>query len=91
MAEATGNDCLASSILRIQSISAYWQDDLAHTLSLSVQASAIKGSMLDMERVIGCAILQGLVLFAAHLLPGGPVVRFFGGKGIMWQVAGSAM
>lgn len=64
VAESIGNDYLAASILHIQSISAYWQDNLSGALALSAQARAIKEAMLDVEGVIGCDILQGLVLSA---------------------------
>ena len=69
VAESIGHDYLAASILHIQSISAYWQDNLAHALALSQQARAIKEAMLDVEGVIGCAILQGLVHSALGNLP----------------------
>ena len=64
LAEAAGNDYLFSSILHIQSITGYWQDNLAHALALSARARAMKEAMLDVEGVIGCDVLQGLVLSA---------------------------
>ena len=69
VAEAIGNDYLTSSILHIQSISGYWQDNLADALALSMRARAMKEAMLDVEGVIGCDILQGLLLSALGDLP----------------------
>lgn len=64
VAEAMGNEYLVASILHIQSITCYWHDNQAKALALNIRTRAAKEAMLDVEGVIACDILQGLVLTA---------------------------
>ncbi len=64
VAQAIGNDYLASNALHYLSINDYYHNDLAQALSRSEQALAQKRQMVDGEGVVACDILQALVYSA---------------------------
>lgn len=64
VAQAIGNDYLASNALHYLSINDYYHNDLAQALERSERALAQKRQMVDGEGVVACGILQALVYSA---------------------------
>jgi len=64
VAQAIGNDYLASNALHYLSINDYYHNDLAQALARSELALAQKRQMVDGEGVVACGILQALIYSA---------------------------